>query len=76
MVKQAVDALGLNGGQRFVTQAGETAGLLLRQVGRLGQDAQHNLALTPDQLQADVRAVLIGVFNSRPDGCEPSCLQA
>ena len=71
-MRRVVDALGCNGGQRFITQAGETAGLLLRQLERLGPDTQSSLGFTAAQLQADMRSILVGVFNTRVDAYAPS----
>lgn len=42
--------------------------MLLRQVSRLGQETRDALSLDPARIQADMRVVLIGVFNTRPDG--------
>ncbi len=75
VVRHVVAALEAVGGQRFVTQAGETAGLLLRQAVRLGQDGRAAAGLDPVQIQTDMRCMLIGVFNKRPDWCAavPHC---
>lgn len=69
LVRRIVDALGMNGGQRFITQAGETAGLLLRQLDRMGPDTEASLGLSAAGLQADMHSILIGVFNTRVDSC-------
>lgn len=71
LVRRVVDSLGASCGQRFITQAGETAGLLLRQLERLGPDMQASIGLNAAQLQADIRSTLIGVFNTRVDACAP-----
>ncbi len=42
-------------------------GLLLRQLHRLGKEAQSALGHSPSDVNKDMRQILVTVFNSRPD---------
>ena len=48
-----------------------STGLLLRQLHRLGEQAQDDPGHSAKDVEKDIRQSLVTVFNSRPDMCGP-----